>query len=104
MGEGPAAARDRAQKTLRQARAACRRTRLPAWAAAAAAALPAVVDRTPQTARAPVDQKLLEESWRICASGRSRVDTACEHEPQFEAHAFRRTRFQVFGLVPVLCE
>jgi len=58
---GPAAARDRAQKTLRQARAACRLTRLPSWAAAAAAALPAVVDAT-CAASAPVDK----ESWRVC--------------------------------------
>ena len=63
---GPAAARDRAQKTLRQARAACRLTRLPSWAAAAAAALPAVVDRDATCAASvPVDQKLLEDSWRI---------------------------------------
>jgi len=66
VATGPAAARDRAQKTLRQARAACRLTRLPAWAAAAAAALPAVVDGDATCAAsprrpAPVDQ----ESWSV---------------------------------------
>jgi len=56
------AARDRAQKTLRQARAACRLTRLPAWAAAAAAALPAVVDEDEDGQGRPAIRKRLRQA------------------------------------------